>query len=416
MTTIDIAALARASKEASRAIGSAATSAKNAALLAIAEGLLEQTELIVAENAVDLAEAQASGLSAAMIDRLRLTGDRIRTMAAAVREVAALPDPIGEISEMRRRPNGLLVGRMRIPLGVIAMIYESRPNVTTDSAALCIKSGNCVILKGGSEAFHSNRALARVCQQGLEAAGLPRAAVQMVETTSREAVRELVHQEGLVDLVIPRGGEALIRFVTRESRVPVVQHYKGVCHQFVDASADLAMARRIIVNSKVQRPGVCNALETLLVHEQVAAALLAELVPELQALGVEIRGDAQVTKLRGVVPATEEDWHAEYLDLILAVRVVPGLEAAIDHIQRYGSEHTDGIVSRDHVNITQFVSRVQSSAVVVNASTRFNDGNQLGLGAEIGISTSKLHAFGPMGLMELTTRKFIVHGEGHVRE
>jgi glutamate-5-semialdehyde dehydrogenase len=305
---------------------------------------------------------------------------------------------------------------MRIPLGVIAMIYESRPNVTTDSAALCIKSGNCVILKGGSEAFHSNRALARVCQQGLEAAGLPRAAVQMVETTSREAVRELVHQEGLVDLVIPRGGEALIRFVTRESRVPVVQHYKGVCHQFVDASADLAMARRIIVNSKVQRPGVCNALETLLVHEQVAAALLAELVPELQALGVEIRGDAQVTKLRGVVPATEEDWHAEYLDLILAVRVVPGLEAAIDHIQRYGSEHTDGIVSRDHVNITQFVSRVQSSAVVVNASTRFNDGNQLGLGAEIGISTSKLHAFGPMGLMELTTRKFIVHGEGHVRE
>lgn len=417
MTTLDVAALARAAKEASRALGCASTAAKNRALEQIARLLAEQTPHIIAENERDLSTGERRGLAAAMLDRLRLTPARLLDMAAAVREVAALPDPVGSIDELRRRPNGLMVGRMRIPLGVIAMIYESRPNVTTDSAALCVKSGNAVILKGGSEAFHSNRALAQLCQSALVEAGLPRAGVQMVESTDRSAVLELVQQTGLVDLAIPRGGEALIRFVTESAKVPVVQHYKGVCHLYVDASADLEMAARVVTNAKVQRPGVCNALETLLVNESIAPAFLADLVPSLHAAGVEVRGCATTRALApGVGTATDEDWAAEYLDLILAIRVVSGLDEAIDHIQTWGSEHTDGILSRDWDRIRAFVDQVQSSAVVVNTSTRFNDGNQLGLGAEIGISTSKLHAFGPMGLTELTTRKFVVYGDGQVRE
>lgn len=417
MTTLDVAALARAAKEASRVLGCASTAAKNRALEGIAQGLVTQTPSIVEENARDLLEAERRGLTGAMLDRLRLTPARLQDMAAAVREVAALPDPIGSVEELRRRPNGLMVGRMRIPLGVIAMIYESRPNVTTDSAALCIKSGNVVILKGGSEAFHSNRALARLCQQALVEAELPQAGVQMVETTDRGAVLELIQQVGLIDLAIPRGGEALIRFVTENARVPVVQHFKGVCHLYVDASADLDMATRVVANAKAQRPGVCNALETVLVHESVAPAFLAALVPDLQQRGVELRGCPLARALApGIGTATDEDWAAEYLDLILAVRVVQGLDEAIEHIQRWGSEHTDGILSRDWNHIRTFVERVQSSAVVVNTSTRFNDGNQLGLGAEIGISTSKLHAFGPMGLNELTTRKFVIYGDGQVRE
>ena len=417
MTDTDVAALARAAKVAARTLGSASTAAKDRALAGIAARLLAEAPQLVAENAKDLETAAARGLSDAMVDRLRLTPARLADMAAAVREVAALADPVGSMEDVRRRPNGLQVGRMRIPLGVIAMVYESRPNVTTDSAALCVKSGNAVILKGGSEAFHSNVALGRLCREALVEAGLPADAVQVVESTDRGAVLELVQQVGLIDLAIPRGGEALIRFVTENARVPVVQHYKGVCHLYVDDGADLEMAARVVTNAKVQRPGVCNALETLLVHRAVAPAFLGALVPALGARGVEVRGcPATVALAAGAVPANDEDWAAEYLDLILAVRVVDGLDAAIDHIQRWGSEHTDGILSRDYDRIRTFVERVHSSAVVVNASTRFNDGNQLGLGAEIGISTSKLHAFGPMGLTELTTRKFVVFGEGQVRE
>ena len=417
MTDVDISALARASREASRAVGCARTALKDAALLGIARGLEDNLATLVAENAKDLAQGEARGLSGAMLDRLRLDERRVAGMAAAVREIAALPDPIGEIEHMRPRPNGLLVGRMRIPLGVIAMIYESRPNVTTDAAALCIKSGNAVILKGGSEAFHSNRALTHICQDAAQAAGLPRESVQMVETTERSAVLDLLHQEDHIDLVIPRGGEALIRFVTRESRIPVVQHYKGVCHLYVDSEVDLNMAEAVCLNAKAQRPGVCNALETLLVHEAVAPALLERLVPLLQEHGVEVRGDEPTRAIApGVTPATEEDWSTEYLELILSIRVVASMTEAIAHIQTYGSSHTDGILSKRHDRIQAFVSQVQSSAVVVNTSTRFNDGGELGLGAEIGISTSKLHAFGPMGLYELTTRKFVVYGDGQVRQ
>lgn len=415
MTDTDVASLARAAKVAARALGCAATAAKDRALEGIAARLVSEAPQIVAENARDLEGARARGLSDAMVDRLRLTPERLADMAAQVREVAALPDPIGSMDDVRRRPNGLEVGRMRIPLGVIAMIYESRPNVTTDSAALCIKSGNAVILKGGSEAIHSNLVLGRICRAALAEAGLPADGVQVVETTDRAAVLELVRQVGLVDLAIPRGGEALIRFVTENARVPVVQHYKGVCHLYVDDGADLEMAARVVTNAKVQRPGVCNALETLLVHRNVAPALLATLAPALQDRGVELRGCPESVALVPMTPAGDDDWAAEYLDLILAVRIVRDLDEAIDHIQRWGSDHTDGILSRDYGRIRSFVERVHSSAVVVNASTRFNDGNQLGLGAEIGISTSKLHAFGPMGLAELTTRKFVVFGDGQVR-
>jgi glutamate-5-semialdehyde dehydrogenase len=331
--------------------------------------------------------------------------------------VARLPDPVGEVIKMWKRPNGLMVGRMRIPIGVIGIIYESRPNVTADASGLCLKSGNSVILRGGSEAFHSNQAIGQILQKVLVKMGLPQGTIQIFPYTEREAIREMLQLEDEIDLIIPRGGEELIRFVTNHSKIPVIKHYKGVCHIFVDETADLEMATRICLNAKVQRPGVCNAMETLLVHEKVASRFLPKVAKVLQKEGVELRGCSQTKKvLSHIKEAGEEDWLQEYLDLILSIKVVRGIEEAIEHITRYGSLHTEAIITSDYQNAQRFLKEVNSSCVLVNASTRFNDGFELGLGAEIGISTSKLHAFGPMGLEELTTTKFIVYGEGQVRE
>ncbi len=404
-------------KEASRRLAYLSTDVKNKVLLDVAERLRAEKAYLQEENEKDLAAAREKGLSAALIDRLTLSDKVIEGMAQGLEEVAALPDPVGEVVKMWRRPNGLWVGRMRIPLGVIAMIYESRPNVTIDAAGLCFKSGNAVILRGGSEAINSNLALARLFQDALKAHGAPEGAVQVIPVTDRAAVNELLKLEDFVDLIIPRGGEGLIRFVTENSRIPVLKHYKGVCHVFVDRFADLEMARRICFNAKVQRPGVCNAMETMLVHEAVAEAFLPDMCEEFRGAGVEIRG---CEKTRALVPwakpATEEDWEAEYLDLILAVKVVKDFDEALAHIARYGSNHTETIVTKDYQRGLRFLREVDASVVMVNASTRFNDGGQLGLGAEIGISTTKLHAYGPMALEELTTLKFIVFGEGQIRE
>jgi glutamate-5-semialdehyde dehydrogenase len=340
----------------------------------------------------------------------------IAGMVGGLREVAALPDPVGEVSEMAKQPSGITVGRMRIPLGVIGMIYESRPNVTVDAAALCLKAGNAILLRGGSEAIHSNLALAKVLQEVLAAEQIEAAAVQVIPVTDREAVTAMLTLDEQIDLIIPRGGESLIRFVAENSRIPVLKHYKGVCHVFVDASADLDMAVNIVMNGKVQRPGVCNALEALLVHEDIAAAFLRKVWDALQKAGVELRG---CPKTKAILPeitaALPTDYGMEFLDLILAVRVVADLEAAMDHIVQYGSQHTEVIVTNSYANGQRFLREVDASAVMINASTRFTDGGQFGLGAEIGISTTKLHAYGPMGLKELTTRKFIVYGEGQVR-
>jgi glutamate-5-semialdehyde dehydrogenase len=351
-----------------------------------------------------------------MMDRLRLTPAVIQAMANGLREVSRLPDPVGEVVRMWKRPNGLMVGRMRIPIGVIGIIYESRPNVTADAAGLCLKSGNSVILRGGSEAFHSNQAISRTLQKALVKVGIPKEAIQILSHQEREAIKELLQLEDEIDLIIPRGGEELIRFVATNSKIPVVKHYKGVCHIFVDKSADLEAATRICLNAKVQRPGVCNAMETLLVHEKVAASFLPRVAKALLKEGVELRGCPRTRKiLSNVKEATEEDWHQEYLDLILSIRVVGGIEEAIRHIGTYGSLHTEAIITSDYQDAQRFLREVHSSCVLVNASTRFNDGFELGLGAEIGISTSKIHAFGPMGLEELTTTKFIVYGEGQIR-
>jgi glutamate-5-semialdehyde dehydrogenase len=337
-------------------------------------------------------------------------------MAASLKEVALLPDPVGEVIRMWTRPNGLRVGKMRIPLGVIGIIYESRPNVTSDAAGLCLKAGNAVILRGGSEAIHSNMAIAGVLREVCRKQGVPPDAIQVIPTTSRKAVEEMLQLEEYIDVIIPRGGEELIRFVVSRSKIPVIKHYKGVCHVFVDASADRKMAERICYNAKVQRPGVCNAMETLLVHRKIAPSFLPPMAEKFKAAGVELRGCPQTRKiLRSISPAREEDWSAEYLDLILAVRVVEDLDEAVRHIIRYGSSHTDSIVTRDYENAERFLKEVPSSTVLVNASTRFSDGFQLGLGAEIGISTTKLHAFGPMGVEDLTTSKFIVYGTGQIR-
>jgi glutamate-5-semialdehyde dehydrogenase len=337
-------------------------------------------------------------------------------MAQGLREVAALPDPVGKVTSMWRRPNGLLVGRMRIPLGVIGIIYESRPNVTVDASALCLKSGNAVILRGGSEAIHSNLAIASVLQDVLKESPLPAKAIQIIPFTDREAVSTMLQLDECIDLIIPRGGEELIRTVVAQSKIPVIKHYKGVCHIFVDAGADLDMAVNICFNAKVQRPGVCNAMETLLVHSDVAPVFLPKMAEKMQKAGVLLKGCEKTRKiLKNLDAATEEDWYAEYLDLILAVRVVTSLDEAIAHIEKYGSLHTESIITKDYANSQRFLNEVNSSTVLVNASTRFSDGFELGLGAEIGISTTKLHAFGPMGLEELTTSKFIIYGEGQVR-
>jgi glutamate-5-semialdehyde dehydrogenase len=408
--------MARAAKDAARRLGTLSRGVKDQIILRAAELLMERQSHIQTANAQDVKAAKSQAYAAAFIDRLTLTDKVFASMRQGLGEVAALPDPVGAVTGMWVRPNGLKVGRQRIPLGVIGFIYESRPNVTLDAAALCLKSGNAVILKGGKEALHSNLALAQVMQQALLEAGAPPAAIQVIPSVAREATLELLKQEELVDLIIPRGGEGLIRFVAEHSRIPVLKHYKGVCHIFVEATADLDMAETVCFNAKVQRPGVCNAMETMLVDEAVAPLFLPKMFARFREAGVEIRGCPRTRELQPeVIPATEDDWGAEFLDLILAVKVVPDLEEALEHIARYSSNHTEAIITQDYSRAQRFLKEVDSSVVLVNASTRFNDGGELGLGAEIGINTSKLHAFGPMGLEELTTTKFIVYGSGQIR-
>jgi glutamate-5-semialdehyde dehydrogenase len=372
---------------------------------------------ILRANERDLAAAWSSGLSSAQIDRLQLSRDRLQTAAAGLREIAALPDPVGRVLDSSVRPNGLRLQKVGVPLGAIFFIYESRPNVTLDAAGLCVKSGNAIILRGGSEALQSNMALAGIIQQGLREVGLPTDAVQLVADPDRAAVGHLLRMNQWIDLAIPRGGEELIRRVAEEARIPVLKHYKGNCHVYVDQSADLKMAERIVINAKCQRPGVCNAAESLLVHQAVADRFLPALAEALRQRGVELRGCEQTCRLvSDAKPASDEDYAAEYLDLIMSVRVVANLEEAINHIARYGSQHSDAIVTNDQAAARRFTAEVDSSAVLVNASTRFNDGYEFGLGAEIGISTDKFHARGPCGLQELTSYKYIVYGEGQIRE
>ncbi len=416
----DVRALAEAARAASRVLATAPTGQKDEALRAMARHLRASTPAIVAANAEDLAAARSAGKASAFLDRLLLDAGRVEGMARAVEAVAGLKDPVGEVTEEWDRPNGLHVRKVRLPLGVVLMIYEARPNVTSDAAALCLKSGNAALLRGGSEAARSNAAIAAALARGLTEAGLPAACVQPVPPGERETLLELLKLEGLIDLCIPRGGEGLIRFVAENARIPVVKHYKGVCHVYVHGAADLEMATRVVVNAKASRPGVCNAAECLLVDRTVAERFLPGAGRELVAKGVELRGDAATVELLAragvaVKPAEAEDWGREFLDLILAVRVVEGLEEALGHIARYGSEHTEAIVTAEAAVAERFTREVQASAVVWNASTRFNDGGELGLGAEIGISTSRLHAFGPMGLRELTSQKYVIHGQGQVR-
>jgi glutamate-5-semialdehyde dehydrogenase len=411
-----IRGVAEAARAAARIVGKASAHERTHALTAIADAIGRHRANIAAANACDVAAARDAGVAPALLDRLSLDDARIAGLARAVAEIAAAPEILGRVERPETRPNGLEIQRVRIPLGVIAMIYEARPNVTTDAAALCLKAGNACILRGGREALASNRALLAAVHDGLAAAGLPVDAVQLVPTTDREAIAALIKLDDLVDLCIPRGGEGLIRYVAEHARVPVIKHYKGVCHIFVHAAADLDRALAIVANAKTQRPGVCNAVETVLIDRAIAAAfvprLVARLVPE-----VELRGDAAVRELGGpaVRAATEDDWYAEYLELILAVRVVDGLDSAIAHIERYGSNHTESILTTDREAGERFVREVNSSTVMINASTRFADGGELGLGAEIGISTTRLHAYGPMGAEGLTTTKFVVRGTGQIR-
>ena len=411
-----IARIAADARTASYTMARLSTSVKNSLLMNMANALIDSTHLLIEENRRDLEAAEKKGLSGAMLDRLMLDEARIKGMADGLREVAALPDPVGEVTRMWKRPNNLMVGKMRIPLGVIGIVYEARPNVTADAAALCLKAGNSVILRGGSEAINSNVAIARILGEEIKKAGIPAGALSVIPFTDRQGVLEMLRQEEMIDLIIPRGGESLIRFVVEHSKIPVIKHYKGVCHVFVDSSADYAMAERVIVNAKTQRPGVCNALETLLIHKDVAETFIPQIHEVLTGLKVELRGDETYRQFAPDAKlATEEDWYAEFLDLILACRVVDDMDDAIAHINRYGSLHTEAIITRDYDNAQRFIREVNSGVVLVNASTRFSDGNQLGLGAEIGISTTKLHSFGPMGLEDLTTTKFIVYGEGQVR-
>jgi glutamate-5-semialdehyde dehydrogenase len=413
----EIEQLARRAKAAAPAVASLGTQAKNAWLLRSAERLEGARERILAANREDMREAEAKGVTPPLVKRLELAGGKWRDMLDGLRQVAQLPDPVGEISELRVRPNGLRVGRMRIPLGVIGIIYESRPNVTVDAAALCVKAGNVVILRGGSEAIRSNLALAEELRGAAVDTGLPEAAVTVVPITDREAIDHLVKLDEQIDLIIPRGGQALIQRVLDGARVPVIKHDAGICHVFLDASAEPEMARAIVRDSKIRQVAVCNGLETLLCHEAAARSLLPTVLKSLHEEGVEIRGCARTREVFAeAVAADEADWSTEYLDKILAVRVVRDLDEAIAHIQRYGSDHTDVIVTNDYANAQAWTRRVDSSTVGVNCSTAFADGYRLGLGAEIGISTSKLHAFGPMGLEELTTRKFVLFGEGQLRE
>jgi len=409
--------LAERAKAAARALAVASPGAKDAWLAGAADALEARAGEILAANALDVEAAPGLGLNAAAVDRLRLDAKRIGEMARSLREVAALADPIGEVVRSTRRPNGLEAVQVRVPLGVVFMIYESRPNVTVDAAAICVKSGNAAILRGGKEAIHSNRALHRVLADELARRGLPEHGVQLVPTTDREAVGKLLALPQFIDLAIPRGGESLIRRVVAEAKMPVMKHYQGICSVYVDASADPEVATRIIVNAKAQRPGVCNAAETLLVHRDAAPSWLPKAAEALKAAGVALRADERARALvPDASPASDADWDTEFLDKILAVKVVDSMEEALDHIARHGSAHTEAIVTRDLSAARRFVAGVDSSAVMVNASTRFNDGGQLGLGAEIGISTDKYHARGPCGLVELTSTKWVVYGDGQVRE
>lgn len=412
----DIRTQALACREASRAIAALDSTAKAALLGAMAEQLLADEAAILAANAQDLDNARAAGIGSAMLDRLLLNPARIAGIAAALREVAALPDPVGQLTRSDVRPNGIRVERVRVPLGVIAMIYEARPNVTADAAALCLKAGNAVILRGGKEAIASNQAIAASLHTAMAAFGVPAAALTIVSDLRREAMLELLQLSDIVDLAIPRGGEGLIRFVAEHARVPVIKHYKGVCHLFVDASADLSEAVDLLIDGKCSRPSACNAIETLLVHRDVAEDFLPLAADALRKRGVELRGCAASRAIvADMLPAVEADWDAEYLDLILAVRIVDDLDAAIAHIQRHTSDHTEVIVTQTPANAEAFVHALRSAVVMVNASSRFSDGGQLGLGAEIGISTTRLHSYGPMGLEALTVERFVVRGEGQVR-
>ena len=408
--------LGRQARTASRELARASTRAKNDALLAMAAAIREQRETLLAANAKDLAQARADGLDAAMIDRLTLSEKGVEAMAQGLEQVAALPDPVGEITDMKRRPSGIQVGKMRVPLGVIGIIYEARPNVTADAAALCLKSGNAAILRGGKEAINANQAIAACVRAGLAAAGLPETAVQVVETTDRAAVGTLITMPEYVDVIVPRGGKGLIERISKEARVPVIKHLDGICHVYIDDEADHVKAIRIADNAKTQRYGTCNTMETLIVHAAMAAHVLPRLAAIYRNKDVELRGDEAARKLiPSMTEATEEDWRTEYLAPILSVRTVESLDAAIEHINTYGSQHTDAIVTENYTKAMRFLREVDSSSVMVNASTRFADGFEYGLGAEIGISTDKIHARGPVGLEGLTSQKWIVLGNGEVR-
>ena len=407
----------RIAKEAAVYLRTASTAAKNAVLERAAARLLEKEAEILEANAKDLEAARAAGIKGAFLDRLVLDSRRVAAMAEGLREVVALPDPVGEVISMVKRPNGLMIGKQRVPIGVIGIIYESRPNVTVDAFGLCLKTGNASLLRGGKEAIHSNQAIRAILQEALQAEAFPVGAVQVVEDTSRESARAMMRLNRYLDLLIPRGGAGLIRTVVENSSVPVIETGVGNCHVYVDEAADLEKAVAITVNAKTQRPGVCNAAETLLVHEKVAETFLPAVCKALEEKGVEIRGDERVRQLWPAArAATEEDWATEYLDLILAVRTVPSLDAAIDHIGRYGTGHSESIVTENYTHAQEFLNRIDAAAVYVNASTRFTDGYEFGFGAEIGISTQKLHARGPMGLTELTTTKYIIYGNGQIRE
>ena len=399
----------------SRVIGKADSTLKDAALNAIADAIEQAREPLIDENRKDLDAGRANGLASALLDRLELTDARISSMAKGLRQIAQQPDPVGEITDLNYRPSGLQVGKMRVPLGVIGIIYESRPNVTADAAGLCLKAGNAVILRGGSEAIHSNKAISGCIRHGLEQAGLPGDVVQVVETTDRAAVGELIRMNQYVDVIVPRGGKGLIERISAEARVPVIKHLDGICHVYIDEHADLSKAVPVAVNAKCYRYGICGAMETLLVHQAIAAQVLPELAQRYAEQNVELRGCEQTRAIIDAEPATEEDWRTEYLAPVLAIRVVDGLDQAMDHIETYGSHHTDAIVSENYGHIRRFLREVDSSSVLVNTATCFADGFEYGLGAEIGISTDKLHARGPVGVLGLTTQKFVVLGDGHTR-
>jgi glutamate-5-semialdehyde dehydrogenase len=408
---------AKKAKIASRALANLSTEIKNNALFTMAAGLEKDASRLMTENKKDITDAEKKGLSKAMIDRLTLNADRIKAMADGLREVAALPDPVGEVLKMRRRPNGMEVGRMRVPIGLIGIIYESRPNVTADSAALCLKSGNAVLLRGGSEAVNSNMAIAGVLSKAGSEAGIPDGSVSFIENPDRACVMEMLKLNQFIDLIIPRGGEGLIRMVSENSTIPVIKHDKGVCHVYVDCKADPDMAAEICFNAKVQRPGTCNAMETMLVHKDLSSSFLPAMIGRFMKAGVEVRG---CVKTRTLVPdvklAKDADWDTEYNDLVLNVKVVDNMNDAMEHIAAHGSQHSESIVTNDYMNARRFLREVDASAVFVNASTRLNDGYEFGLGAEIGISTTRIHARGPMGLEELTSTKFIVLGSGQIRK